>query len=96
MRSTIALAVLLAATSVASAGTDVRTLANSCAICHGTDGKPPRDGHDRLAGMPASDFIEEMRELKRVPGDGRLMSVIARGYTDAEIRAMATYFARMR
>ena len=78
-----------------AADPDVRTLANSCAICHGTDGKPPRDGLDRLAGMRASEFIDEMREMQDDPTEGRLMSVIARGYSDAEIRAMAAYFAKL-
>jgi cytochrome c553 len=88
-------AVLAALGGVAHADPDVRTLANSCAICHGTDGRPPRDGLDRLAGMRASEFIEEMRELQDDPTEGRLMSVIARGYSDAEIRAMAAYFAKL-
>lgn len=94
----LCLAVVLGAAvaGAAHADTDVRTLADSCAICHGTDGKPPRDGLDRLAGMRSSEFVEEMRELRDDPDEGRLMSVIARGYSDAEIRAMADYFAKLR
>lgn len=96
MRRVLLTTVVVAALGgIAHADTDVRTLANSCAICHGTDGKPPRDGLDRLAGMRASEFIDEMRELQDDPTEGRLMSVIARGYSAAEIRAMAAYFARL-
>jgi cytochrome c553 len=95
-RLVLAAAALAAVAGNAHADTDVRTLANSCAICHGTDGKPPRDGLDRLAGMRASEFVDEMRELRDDPTEGRLMSVIARGYSDAEIRAMAAYFAKLR
>lgn len=91
----LAAAMFAAVGGVAHADTDVRTLANSCAICHGTDGRPPRDGLDRLAGMRVSEFIDEMREMQDDPTEGRLMSVIARGYSDAEIRAMAAYFAKL-
>lgn len=91
-------AVVFVALGVSSveAGPQVKTMADSCGICHGTDGRPPRDGLDRLAGMSKSEFIEEMREMKRDPNEGRLMSVIARGYSDADIRAMAKYFSKLK
>ena len=97
MTRALALALLLAAlaTDSVAAQPDVRMLADSCGICHGTDGRPPRDGLERLAGMKQSEFIEEMRELKRDSGEGRLMTIIARGYSDREIRAMARYFSRL-
>lgn len=90
-----AILVVLAA-PVAQAGPHIKTLADSCGICHGTDGKPPKDGLDRLAGMSKSEFIDEMFDLKQDPTKGRLMSVIARGYSNAEIRAMADYFSKLK
>jgi cytochrome c553 len=90
-----AILVVLAA-HAAEAGPHIKTLADSCGICHGTDGIPPKDGLDRLAGMSRSEFIEEMSELKQDPREGRLMSVIARGYSNAEIRAMADYFSKLK
>ena len=78
------------------AGPHIQTMADSCGICHGTDGRSPHDGLDRLAGMSKSEFIEEMQEMKREPDEGRLMSVIARGYSDAEIRKMANYFSKLK
>ena len=90
-----AILVVLAA-HAAEAGPHIKTLADSCGICHGTDGKPPKDGLDRLAGMSKSEFIDEMFEMKQHLNEGRLMSVIARGYSNGEIRAMADYFSKLK
>jgi cytochrome c553 len=79
----------------AQAATDVRNLANSCAICHGTDGKPPRDGIERLAGMKKKEFIDEMREMQKGGKEGHLMTYVARGFSDAEIKQMADYFSAL-
>ena len=95
-RFAVSTALLVLAAPLAEAGPHIKTLADSCAICHGTDGRPPKDGLERLAGMSKSEFIEEMMEMKDDPTEGRLMSVIARGYSDAEIRAMANYFSKLK
>ncbi len=91
-----AAAFLVLGASAAEAGPHIKTLADSCGICHGTDGIPPNDGLDRLAGMKKSEFIDEMLDLKKNPDEGRLMSVIARGYSKSEIRAMADYFSKLK
>lgn len=75
---------------------DVRTLANSCAICHGTDGKPPKDGLERLAGMNKREFIQEMREMRKNPANRHLMGYVAGGFSDTEISAMADYFSKIK
>lgn len=75
---------------------DVRTLANSCAICHGTDGKPPQNGLERLAGMNRREFIQEMREMRKSPANRHLMGYVAGGFSDAEISAMADYFSKIK
>jgi cytochrome c553 len=85
----------MAFASGAIAQVDVRNLANSCAICHGTDGKPPRHGLDRLAGMNKSDFIGEMRDYKKQPKNSHLMGYVALGFSDTEIQAMADYFSKL-
>lgn len=90
-----ALFLLAAEISGATAGVDVRNLANSCAICHGTDGKPPAHGLSKLAGMNKTEFISEMHDLQTKDCDAHLMCFIARGFSDTEIKAMATYFANI-
>jgi sulfide dehydrogenase cytochrome subunit len=79
----------------AQAATDVRNLANSCAICHGTDGKPPRGGIERLAGMKPKEFIDAMHQMQKGGTEGHLMTYVARGFSDAEIKQMADYFSKL-
>ncbi len=73
-----------------AADPSVPMLADTCAMCHGTDGKSA-GSIDDLAGLEAEEFIEEMQEF-RTENKGRLMAVIAKGYSDDQIRAMADYF----
>ncbi len=68
----------------------VQMQADTCAMCHGTEGKSA-GSIDDLAGLEAEEFIEEMQEF-RTENKGRLMAVIAKGYSDAQIREMARYF----
>ena len=71
--------------------TDGRLLAAQCAQCHGTNGQS-NNGWDSLAGESAAELIEEMREIKAGDEDP-IMQAQAHGYSDAEIQALATWFA---
>ena len=73
-----------------------RSLAATCAQCHGTDGRvPPGSGIAGLAGMPASYLTEQMKAFKNGVRPGTVMPQLARGYSDAQIAAMAGYFAQV-
>ena len=72
----------------------LRSLAASCAQCHGTDGRAPAGSIvPGLAGVPAAEIIERMLQFKADTRPASLMPQIARGYSDAQIRALAAYFA---
>ncbi len=66
-----------------------QALAAQCAQCHGTDGRSVAD-IDSLAGE--DDLTGEMLEMKYGTDLG-MMELQAHGYTDAEIQAIAAYFA---
>lgn len=68
-----------------------RLLASNCFQCHGTNGS---GGFERLAGMSASELIDEMREM-RLKNPPDMMDVHARAYTDAQIELIADYFAQL-
>lgn len=64
----------------------------SCAGCHGEDGRG--DIGQPLAGQPAKEIIRKMKAYRsgKVKGfNASLMTLRARGLTDAEINAVATY-----
>ncbi len=71
----------------------VRSLAASCAACHGTNGQA-QAGMVPLAGQPALVIAQKMQDFKagRVP-TATIMHQLAKGYNDDEITAIAAFFA---
>jgi len=73
----------------------VRALAANCAPCHGPQGRPVAGSAvPALAGRPASEIVGLLGEMKDGKRPSTLMHQIARGFSDAEIAAMAQYFSR--
>ena len=70
-----------------------RSLAASCAACHGTDGRA-QPGMVSLAGSNKDDMVRKMLDYKadRVPA-ATIMHQLSKGYTDEQIAAIAGYFA---
>lgn len=72
----------------------VRAMAANCAACHGTNGKPaPGSTLNGLAGKPKDELLNAMKQFKEGKKPATLMHQISKGYTDAELDALATYFA---
>jgi cytochrome subunit of sulfide dehydrogenase len=71
-----------------------RSLAATCAACHGTQGRAI-DGAavPGLAGMPSGYLSEQMKGFKSGARQVTLMHQIAKGYSDAQIEQLAAYFA---
>jgi cytochrome c553 len=71
-----------------------RLLASNCYQCHGTNGRGP--GFDELAGKSARELYKDLKEFQSgEEGDG-LMAAHARGYTDAQLQAIARFLSRQR
>lgn len=72
----------------------VRSLAATCAACHGTDGRPPHEATiPPLAGLPAAYLVEQMRDFRRGARPSTVMQQLARGFSEAQIERLGTYFA---
>lgn len=73
----------------------VRAMAANCAACHGTDGHPA-DGSSvpRLASRPAAEIVDKVKAFKEGKAEATVMHQIAKGFSDAEVAALAAYFAR--
>ena len=69
-------------------------LGNACAPCHGSDGKSP-GAIPALSGKSADYIAQRMLEFKAGSRAGTVMNRIAKGYTDAEIAALAQHFAAL-
>lgn len=97
LRGALAAAAALAAAQAAlaqDAALQVRSWAATCAACHGTDGKAVAGGAmARLAGMDARTTAEQLRAFRDGKRPATVMHQIAKGYSDAQIDALAAFFA---
>ncbi|HWP17545.1 MAG TPA: c-type cytochrome [Burkholderiaceae bacterium] len=72
----------------------VKSLAATCANCHGTDGRAVQGSAvPTLAGMPRAYIAEQMKAFKAGTRPATVMHQLAKGYSDAQIEAIAGYFA---
>jgi cytochrome subunit of sulfide dehydrogenase len=71
-----------------------KSLAATCANCHGTNGKvvsgSPVAG---LAGLPADYIALQMKAFKSGARSATVMHQLAKGFSDAQIDQIAAYFA---
>ena len=71
-----------------------RSLAATCAQCHGTEGHAVAGAAvPGLAGLPAGYLIDQMTAFKSGARAATVMHQIARGYSDVQIDQLARYFA---
>lgn len=91
------LMVLSAGASFAQGNAQVlhtRALAATCANCHGTDGKAVQgEAMAPLAGLPKDYIAAQMRAFRDGTRPATVMHQLAKGYGDAQIESLATYFA---
>jgi len=71
---------------------DARALAASCASCHRADGTtvPSLDGRSR------NELLAKLRAFRDGSQAGTVMPQLARGYTEAQLDAIAAWYAQQR
>lgn len=70
-----------------------RSLAATCANCHGTNGRSRGQAVPPLAGMKADVMLELLADYRSGRQPGTVMPQIVKGYTEEQLRLVATYFA---
>ena len=95
MRIGIIIAAVLGAAPLGAAGQDTagRNLAAGCAICHGTEGRAPSKDLVPIAGLPKDYIVRQLADFRDGKRPATVMHQLAKGYSDAQIDAMATWFA---
>ncbi len=75
----------------------IKSLAATCANCHGTDGKALSGSSVvTLAGMPKDYIVAQMATFKSGTRPATIMHQLAKGYSDDQIKAIAGYFAEQK
>ena len=92
-RILITVALACAAPAAAAQDASARNLAAGCAICHGTEGRAVTRDVTTLAGIPPDHLAKQLRDFRDGKRPATVMHQIAKGYTDAQIDALAAWFA---
>lgn len=90
--SMLAAVVALSPLAAAAQTPNGRDLAAACAICHGTGGQA-QPNMAVLAGVQKEQLAKLVKEFRDGRRPGTIMPQIAKGYTDAQIEAVAAFFA---
>lgn len=71
-----------------------RSLAATCANCHGTDGRTATGSPlPTLAGMPRDHMLAQLRAFKDGSRPATIMHQLTKGYSDAQLAQVSEYFA---
>ena len=89
---------LLAASAQAQAQTQsalsVKSLAATCANCHGTDGRTVEGSAvPSLAGMPREYMVAQLQAFKAGTRPATVMHQLSKGFSDSQVEQIAGYFA---
>ena len=71
----------------------VRSIAATCAACHGTNGNSAGGAVPGLAGVNKEYFVNQIKAFKEGKRDATIMQQLAKGYSDGEVAALGEYFA---
>jgi cytochrome subunit of sulfide dehydrogenase len=73
---------------------NVASLAATCASCHGTQGKATNGSAVvSLAGLSKDYIVAQMAAFKTGTRPATVMHQLSKGYTEAQVDLIATYFA---
>ena len=93
VRTIAMVGVLCLAPTALAQDSAARNLVSTCAICHGTDGRAVTREVVALAGLPPERIAGQMRAFRDGQRPATVMHQIAKGYTDAQIDALAAWFS---
>ena len=70
-----------------------KALSESCAGCHGDDGK---DGDKPIAGMAEADITKALKDYKSGARDNKKMVKAAKGLSDDDIANLSAYYSSLK
>lgn len=85
---------LLLSLGASAAGINATGIANTCNNCHGLEGVSAGGAMPTISGQPAAYLKMVLQQFHSGERYNTAMGRLLRGYTDAELDALAEYFAR--
>lgn len=80
-----------------AAALNLRSLAATCAACHGTDGRPVGGSVlAPLAGMPREAMLAQFKAFKDGSRPATVMHQLTKGYSEQQLEALAGYFSNLK
>jgi cytochrome c553 len=89
-----ALLALACSPAWSQAAAESRTVAATCANCHGTTGTTV-GAMPSLSGQNKAYIVEQMKQFREGKRPATIMHQIAKGYTDQQLELIAAYFAAL-
>lgn len=72
-----------------------RSLAATCANCHGTDGKGvPEGGMPLINNLSSQEMLKKLMDYKSGALEGTIMPQLAKGYTDEQLKTIANQLGK--
>ena len=72
----------------------VRSLAATCANCHGTEGRTVQGSEvPAIAGMPRDYMLRQLQAFRDGSRPATVMHQVAKGFSGQQLEQIATYFA---
>lgn len=72
-----------------------KEIAQACVACHGEKGISSADIYPHLAGQHASYLMQALKDYKSGKRDNQIMQPMAAGLSEADMEAVAEYYADM-
>ena len=88
-------AAIAAASDPAPASQAARSIAATCAACHGTEGRSEVPGTPLLAGLEREFIITRLKTFREPASKGQAMHHLAVGYTAEQEALVADYFSSL-
>ena len=95
-RWALATGTLVFSATINAASINAEMLSFACGGCHGTDGGSAGDAMPSLASQSESSLVEAMLKFKSGERPATIMGRLAKGYSDDQIKAMGSFFAKQK
>jgi cytochrome c553 len=73
-----------------------RAKAETCVVCHGSDGIATAPAVPNLAGQPEPYLVDQLRQFRSGRRPSEVMAVIAKALADGDIADLAAWFSSIR